>query len=218
MLSDSWQQTVTESGEVCDLYTGECYDPNSLSRFGSLDYYRDRVREMQVSLNALDAAAQEMQRIVALPLPPAEYALAVDWLTDFDSTRSRLVTAAQAINLAADAANAVGVRMPVLSIPQRLAAVPPVAIAAVAAAIGAGAWALAYAADKIAAYRTIAQRTQMIMSLPESERAAVAAGLNRVDLAQAQASPLVQVANILKWVALGVAGWFAFRAAQDALR
>lgn len=218
MIGDSWQTTTTESGEVCDLYTGECYDPNSLARFASLDYYRDRIREFQVSLNALDTAAQEMRRIVALPIPPAEYAQAVDWLMDFESTRSRLVTAAQAINLASDSANALGLRMPVLSIPQNLRAVPPVAIAAVAAAIGAGAWALAYATDKIVAYRAIAQRTALILSLPEAERAAVAAGMQRVDLAQAQASPLSQIANIVKWLALGVAGWFAFRAAQDALR
>lgn len=211
-------QIVTESGEVCDLYTGECYDPNSLSRFASLDYYRDRIREFQVSLNALDAAAEEMRRIAALPLPPAEYAQAFDWLNDFENTRGRMVLAAQAINLAADSANALGVRMPVLSIPQNLRAVPPVAIAAVAAAVGAGAWAFAYAADKIAAYKAIAQRTALILSLPEEQRAAVAAGMQRVDLAQAQASPLSQIANIVKWVALGVAGWFAFRAIQDAMR
>lgn len=207
-------------------YTSEVYDPDSISRFGSLDFYRDKIREFQVSLNELDNVAREVAAYAALPLPPAQYAEAFDWLADYEQRRRTAVLAADAINTAANTANALGVRMPVLSIPQGLQGVglAPAALAAIAAAVAGGAWFLGYAVEKIMAARAMIEVAQsnadIIGSIPESQRAQVATELARAqsNIAAAQAraeNPIASAANLVKWIALATAGFFAFKVYQQ---
>lgn len=207
-------------------YTGDVYDPNSLTRFGSLDFYRDKIREFQVSLNELDAVAREVAIYAALPLPPAQYQEAFDWLDDYYARRDSAVMAADAINAAANTANALGVRMPVLSIPQGLQGVglAPAALAAIAAAVAGGAWFLGYAVEKIMTARAMIETAQsnaeIIANVPPEQRAEVAKALANasasVAASQARAeNPITSVANIVKWVALLASGFFAYKVWQQ---
>lgn len=197
-------------------YTGEVYDPESVTRLASLDFYRDKIREFQASLNALDQAADSMRALAALPLPPAEYDEAVSWLTDYEANRGRAIAAAQAINVAAESANALGIRMPVLSWRTLQGVGNPVMIAAVAGAIGAGAWFLTYAIDMLAAARAQSERVAMIESLTPEQRAEAVQREQEIALAKARAeNPISAVASTVKWVAFGIAAWFAFKAVQE---
>lgn len=203
-------------------YTGEVYDPDSLTRFADLDFYRDKIREFQVSLNELDATAQEMREFAALPLPPAEYDAALSWLIDYETNRERAILAAQTINIASSTANALGVRMPVLSWSLQGMG-NPAALAAIAGAVAGAAWFLSYSVERIMSARVLIEQTKanqaIIESLPQDQRAGVAAQLAKqaTAVAQAQAraeNPIASVANVVKWVALGAAAFFAFRAFQ----
>jgi hypothetical protein len=198
-------------------YTGEVPDSGSVTQYASLDFYRNKIREFQVALNELDATAKVMRDFAALPVPPAEYDAAVQWLTDYETNRAYAVAAAEAINLASNTANAAGIRMPVVSWQMRgVGAFPPLMIAAVASAVGAGAWFLSYAIDRISAAKEITAMRDTIAMLPENERAAALRMNQEITLAKARAeNPIASIANVVKWVALGVAGFFAYRAFEQ---
>lgn len=197
-------------------YTGEMPDAGSLTRFASLDYYRDQIRRFQVALNELDATAVAMREFASLAIPPAEYDAAVAWLTDYEENRGRAIATAEAINFAANAANAVGIRMPVVSWSQRGGLGNPLMIAGVAAAIGAGAWFLSYAIDKISEAKRITTLRDILASLPEDQRAAALKVEQEIELAKTRAeNPISAIANAVKWIALAAAGYFAYRAFAD---
>lgn len=197
-------------------YTGEVTDSAGVSRFADLDYYRNKVREFQIHLNTLAATADTLSELRE-QTTNEELAAEIDaWLDDFASNKSALYAAAEAVNVAAQSANAVGVRMPVLQIPQQLAALPPLAIAAIAGAVAGTAWAVSYAIEKVAAARELVTRKQMLELLPEEERAAALAADQKIALAQASAEgPIGSIANAVKWIALAVAGWFVWKAISE---
>lgn len=190
----------------------------SVSRFADLDYYRNKIREFQVHLNALAATADTMTELRSQVSDPNLIAEIDDWLADFGSNRNALFAAAEAVNVAADGANALGVRMPVVQIPQRLAALPPLAIAAIAGAVAGTAWAISYAVDRVAAARAIVARNETLALLPEEERAAALAADQKIELAQRNAeSGISAIAHVVKWIAIGVAAWFGYRAVREAI-
>lgn len=200
---------------VCDEYSGECYETGSISRFASLDYYRDKIREFQVTLNELAKTKESLSTLATLPLPPAEAAEIVEWFTQYEEKRGTVLATAEAVNMASQAANAIGVRMPVLSIPQTLNA-PPLMIAGIAAAVATAAALTAWAIDRIADARAIANRIALIDALTPDERAEAVKREQEIALAQANAlNPVSAVANAIKWVAVGVAALFAYRAWRE---
>lgn len=189
-----------------------------VGRFADLDYYRNKIREFQVHLNALAATADTMTELRSQVSDPNLLAEIDDWLADFGSNRNALFAAAEAVNVAADGANALGVRMPVVQIPQRLAALPPLAIAAIAGAVAGTAWAISYAVDRVAAARAIVARNETLALLPEEERAAALAADQKIEFAQRNAeSGISAIANVVKWIAIGVAAWFGYRAVREAI-
>jgi len=208
---------VNDVGLYDDVgYTGEVYDPGSIGRLASPDFYRDKIREFQVALNELDAAAVQMRAFAGLAIPPAEYDAAVAWLEDYDANRTRAIAAAQAINVASAAANAIGIRMPTVSWSQRGGLGNPLLIAGVATAIGAGAWVLSYAASKIAEAHRITRVKQILADLPPDQRAAALRVEQEIELVRARAeNPVSAIADAVKWIALAAAGYFAYRAFMD---
>jgi hypothetical protein len=200
---------VTDTGEVCDLYTGDCYDPESVTRFAEPNYYRDKIREFQQTMNALAETASVMRSLADTPSP--EQDLIQSWLDDYEAKRWQFIAAAESLNAAAQAANALGFRMPVVTVPQGLAAAPLV-IAGVASAVAVAAGLIAWAVDRIAQARAIAQRMALIAELPPEKRAEAIAAEQRIELAQMAASPISRIADIVKWVAIGVAVYFGYQA------
>lgn len=190
------------------------YDADSLARFAEPDYYRDKIREYQVTLNQLASVAEEMKALAVLPIAPEFNADVYQWLDDYESKRWQFVTTAEAINAAAASANAVGFRMPVVSIPSGLNAAP-LLIAGVAGAVAAAAALIAWATDQIMSARVIAGRMAMIEGLAPEDRARAIEAEQRIALAETQSTPLSQIANIAKWAAIAVAVFFGFKAWQE---
>jgi len=196
-------------------YTGDV-PSEGISRFAEPDYYRAKIREFQVHLNTLAATADALRELRQRVSDPALASDIDAWLDDFESNRNALLLAAEAVNAAAQSANAVGLRMPVLQVPSQLAALPPLAIAAIAGAVAGTAWAVSYAIDRVAAARALITRKETLALLPEEERAAALAADQKIELAQRNAQSVIgNVADIVKWIALGVGIWFAYKAVRE---
>jgi len=180
----------------------------------SLDYYRNKVREFQQVINALDETGRTVDALIR-EIGAGE--LADDLIAlqaEFASKKTQIKIAAEAINFAASGANAIGIRFPVLSLPQTLGAAPIVAGAAIAAAVAAAAGIIVWGREWILGVNQRLREAQLLEQVPEADRAKVAQAILQTDAAVAEAneSPLTSIAGIVKWVAIGVAAFYAFEA------
>lgn len=197
----------------------------------TLDYYRNVVTDFQHTLEALDAAAQSAS--ASIDSAPDDVAQQLsDLVTEYNGKKGLLWDAAQAINAVASASNAMGLRFPVLSIPQSLGIAPVVAIAGAAAAVAAAAalivwgkdWiARVYAAQQQAIAGNLALQAAENITDPATRDAALAdlatknqqlvtqAGATQAALSTASGGVVGQVASTVKWVAILALGYFGFR-------
>lgn len=217
---DSQGTTVGEAGVPRDDYH---YTGDVSSSPLSLDYFREKAREFQVTLNALDETYRAAVGAVSAAGAsiPYEQRTALDSLIDeYQSRRLWLKGTAEAMNLAANAVNSMGGRAPVLSIPQTLGlpalALPAVYAGAVAAAVIAIEWATGFVQRGYATLASIAD----LRSLPESDRAAVVTARDqaRTALLNANSTGIGALAPWLKWGAIAIAGFLVWRAVAPALR
>lgn len=203
-------------------YTGDVTDPESLTRFADLGYYRNKILEFQNAMNAADSTIQslsllldQMSTFQGPLMQEDQFALddARAILDEFNGKKGQFRAAAMAINAASETANALGVRMPVVSVPQTLA-IAPVALAAIAGAVALGASLIIWLAGAIPRARAAAGRVAMIDSMPAELKAEAVKREQEIALAEAQAnqSPLMSIAGIVKWVAIGAAIWFGYQA------
>lgn len=198
-------------------YTGEVVDSGSVTQYADIDYYRNKIREFQSYLNALATTGDQMSALLP-QVSDADLSSSIStWLSDLQSNTGALRLAAQTVNAAAEGANAFGVRMPVLSIPQQLAALPLAAVAAIAGAVAGTAWAVSYAIAKMQDAQVILSNNQTIANAPPEQQAAIAASLSKIQSAQAGASGgwLGSLSNIVMWGAIAVAAWFGFKAFRE---
>ena len=194
--------------------TGPYDEPTDATSPLSLDYYRQKVREFQQVINALDETGRTVDALIQ-EVGPGE--LADDLIalqSEFAAKKSQIKIAAEAINFAASGANAIGIRFPVLSLPQTLGAAPIVAGAAIAAAVAAAAGIIVWGREWILGVNQRLREAELLKQVPDADRAKVAQAILQTDAAVAQAneSPLASIAGIVKWVALGVAAFYAFEA------
>lgn len=145
----------------------------------SLDYFRAKAREFQETLNALDVAYQAANAVYSMTDPPDEELYSL--LIDYETRAATLKATASAINLGAEAVNAMGGRMPVLSIPSTLGlpplVLPAAALAAVAAVSGIVAWKIAFVAGVERGIERAMQSVNANVTDP-AQRAAVQADLS----------------------------------------
>lgn len=203
------------------------YTDNSASSL-TIDYYRNKVREFQLTLDALDSAIRAAYDAVGVVDEETALRLS-DYIQDYESKKSMVKATAEAINAGALVINSTGGRFPSMSIPgglgNPLLAVPVVTVAAIAAVGGLVYWghgiilginsalqkyvlsqsAIA-AANEIAnpelRDRAMANIADVQGALQKSEQAAN----------QSDQSPLTAIANIVKWGAVAVAAWMAYQA------
>ena len=182
-----------------------------------MDYYRNKILEFQNYLNGLAATSDIMLQLIQSADPSSDlYASLHNWLADLQNNTIALQIAAGAVNTAAEGANALGARVPELSIPQSLAALPIIAIAAIAAAVAGTAWAVSYAVGKMEDAKVILSTNQTIAGAPPDQQAAVASALSKVQAAQASAaSPWGTLSTLAMWAGIAVAAWFGFKAFQE---
>lgn len=195
-------------------YTGDTGDSQL-----SVSYWRDKVREFQSTLNAVDVIAQSSQ-IVADNVPESSERDAVlAGLDEFAWKRTTFKATAEALNLGAAAINAAGGRFPVLSIPRSLGLAPfvmPVAaVAALTTAAALVAWASAWADVQVARIEEARKTIALIEDPAARDAAAIAAAGAASSAAQAAAatdSPLASIATIVKVAGIGILGFLAWRA------
>lgn len=197
----------------------------------SLDYFRNQIREFQSTLNAIDATANALRDALQWSVDPGESAAIGELLSEYESRKVWIRGVAQAINAGASLANASGARMPSLSIPSGLGALPLLgvgaAVAAAAAVVTWGATWIATAADRLRAQADSAVTYARIEAAQSSDdparelarleaaRDSARAALARIEGAQGGVFGLPGgLLDLLKLAGLGLAGFALWRAFQ----
>lgn len=180
----------------------------------SLDYFRAKFGEFQACMNAADQAYQA--GLVVSQIAPSEE---IDGLlTDYESRSVGLKGTAEAMNAGAAVVNAMGGRMPVLSIPQTLGLPPLIVPAAVVAAVAAAAayvsWSLGYVSAMTRAIEVVNDS-----SASAEAKAEIARQLQRSrDAARiGSGTSFGMFAGPVKLIAIGILGFLAWRAFGDVL-
>lgn len=180
----------------------------------TLDYYRNKAREFQVSMNALDSAWHAANNSLLLGVDEATAEYIVAWLAEFDSKRWQARTIAEGMNLAAQVVNASGGRFPVLSVPGTLG-IPALAIpAASLAAFAAAAAIITWGAQMVSGLNDRLRTAQLLdaQATPEA-RGALAAEVARTEAARQElfSSGIGALAPLLKWGAIAAVCYVGWR-------
>lgn len=210
-------------GALGDRWGSELAEPDSASQsLLSADYARDKIREFQVTMNALDSGYREVLTLLETPYIDGETWAELDRIAgEYESKRGVIKATAEAINLGAGAWNAAGGRMPVLSIPGTLGVlpfIPPAAFVGGIAAIGA---LVLWASGWLDTAARIVERYAMIAAADSPEqKAEIVASWQRIESAkrEAESSPLTQVASVVKWGGIAALAFFGYRAWQASRR
>ena len=181
----------------------------------TLSYYQQKIVEFQNLLNGMDTAAKAAQSALWDDIDPKLSADLQTYLDDFDSKKWEFRAAAEALNLAVNGANLVGADFPNVTVPQTLGVVPLVAAGVIAAAVATAAALIVWGntwlqglnqrlrdQELIASVTDPVKRDKLIQTQLEVDQAA----------AEANASPLSSISNIVKWLAIGAVAYFAFSA------
>lgn len=199
-------------------YGGASPTPGMLS----LDYYRDKARQFQVTLNALDQGYAAAMNAIDADIDDELSIDLWDMTQTFDAKRSLLTGTARAINLGAEAINAVGGRFPVLSIPSGLGLLPALPLAAVAA-IATAATLIVWGNEWLSGVNERLRRAQLIAEQRQIDPAKASALIDSIaasdaSVAASSQSPLSSIASTAKWVALGVGAFLIWQAWRDSRR
>lgn len=196
-------------------YSGDMPDRDPDAGPLSLDYYRTKAVQFQQVLSALDQAYRGTLAAVQSGALDAESVSDLsEMLAEYEGRKTALRVTAEAVNLAAASINAAGGRFPQLSIPGTLGvpfAIPVAMVGSIATAAILISWGVAWingANDRLS-------RAQILeaQSTPE-QRAEVARGMAQTDAATraADSSPLSMIAPALKYGAIALLAWLAYRA------
>lgn len=229
-----WSEPSPDIGEPADIprddysYTGEPLSSSPLS----LDYYREKAREFQTTLNALDSAWLATVEAFQLPINDQARRDLQQKLVEFESKKWSLRATAEAINLGAQAINSMGGRFPMLSLPQTLG-IPFALPAAVVAAVATAATLIVWGRDWIAGTLAIQQQALAYAELdapagsaPEvvarslELKAQLAQTVQKTEAAKrtADSSGFAALAPLLKWGGFALLAFFAYRAAAPLLK
>lgn len=188
----------------------------------SIDFARNKVREFQSTLNALDTGYQAAVSILQSPTAPDDlrYAMqsAVD---DFQSKKWGLKACAEALNMGAAAVNAAGGRMPSLSIPGTLGFLPAALPFAFVAALGTAATLIVWGREWLRGVNDRLKTEQLLdaQATPET-RQELARTIAQTDaaIAQADASGFSALAPLIKWGAIAIGAYMVYRAVAPMIR
>lgn len=184
----------------------------------SLQYYRDKAREFQSIMNGIDQVARAAEEALELGIDEDTRAALLADLADFDARKWTFRATAEAINAGAALINALGGRFPRLSTPAGLAALPAIVVTpAMIAAIGTAAALITWGLSWIAGVNERLRQAQLLTLAPAEVKAELSRILGRAEAAQVAAAetPLASIAGVVKWGAIGLAAWLAWRAWND---
>lgn len=187
----------------------------------SVDWFRNQLRQFQSALVTADQAYQAGSAAFVLT---GDEGIALQ-LAEYDSKAREIKSLAETLNQGAEMVNAMGGRMPVLSIPQTLGVLPAMVIPAVvvAAALGVGAWVawargfasgIVQGIDSARAAAIDANATAEVVAAIDAERAkAVRAQSTGFSLASGLFSGTGW--TLAKLAAIGGLAWLAWRSFND---
>ena len=181
----------------------------------ALSYYQQKIVEFQNLLNGMDAAAQAAQSALWDDIDPKLSADLQTYLNEFDSKKWEFKAAAEALNLAINGANLVGGDFQNITIPQTLGVVPLVAAGVIAAAVATAAALIVWGNTWLQGLNQRLRDQELIGSVtdPAKRDALIKTQLEvEAAAAEANASPLSSISNIVKWLAIGAVAYFAFSA------
>ena len=196
-----------------DRWGGEAV-PAATSPF-AMDYYRNKAREFQELIIALDRSYWAASGALGTGALDATTAAALEAaLSDYESRRTTLRVTAEAINAGAAAINALGGRFPSLSIPGTLGLPPLVAPAALVAAIGTAAALIVWGSQWMSGVNDRLRRAQVIEAATPEQRARIVEAMADSDNAVSVASGsfLASLAPTAKWIAIGIGAFLLYRA------
>lgn len=196
-----------------DRWGGEAV-PAATSPF-AMDYYRNKAREFQELIIALDRSYWAASGALGTGALDATTAAALEAaLSDYESRRTTLRVTAEAINAGAAAINALGGRFPSLSIPGTLGLPPLVAPAALVAAIGTAAALIVWGSQWMSGVNDRLRRAQVIDAATPEQRARIVEAMADSDNAVSVASGsfLASLAPTAKWIAIGIGAFLLYRA------
>jgi hypothetical protein len=202
-----------DSQTLGDRWGGEAVPP-ATSPF-AMDYYRNKAREFQELIIALDRSYWAASGALGTGALDATTAAALEAaLSDYESRRTTLRVTAEAINAGAAAINALGGRFPSLSIPGTLGLPPLVAPAALVAAIGTAAALIVWGSQWMSGVNDRLRRAQVIDAATPEQRARIVEAMADSDNAVSVASGsfLASLAPTAKWIAIGVGAFLLYRA------
>ena len=196
-----------------DRWGGEAV-PEATSPF-AMDYYRNKAREFQELIIALDRSYWAASGALGTGALDATTAAALEAaLSDFESRRTTLRVTAEAINAGAAAINALGGRFPQLSIPGTLGLPPLVAPAALVAAIGTAAALIVWGSQWVSGVNDRLKRAQVIDAATPEQRARIVEAMAESDnaVSVSSSSMLASLAPTVKWIAIGIGAFLLYRA------
>lgn len=181
----------------------------------TMDYYRSKAQQFQVTMQALDQAAQAASDMMEVTDDNDLVLDLANYLTDYDEHKYQFRLAAETINAGAATVNALGGRFPQLSVPPGLAMAPVIMGAAALAALATAAALIVWGntwLKGISQRMNVAAAAQMIDD-PDKRAVFLQAAVTAQAAADAaDDSPLSSIANMVKWVAIAAGVYFAFNA------
>ncbi len=204
-------------GERGGDYSDEGYTGQVSTSSLSLDYWREKAREFQTILNSLDSAYLASLDMLTLPITDESREVIQGGVWDYENRRTGLKVVAEGVNAAAAAINAVGGRMPSLSIPQTLGMPAVILTPAILAGFAAMMGAIVWGREWIVGQNQRIQTAQLLESISPEERSAAASAALQVQTAASGSteSTFSAVAGYVKWGAIAVAAWLAYKALKD---
>lgn len=183
----------------------------------SLDYYREKARQFQSTLNQLDQGLRAAYIAEAAHINPEFDAEMRGYINEIEDKKFQLRTTAQAINAGAALINAAGGRFPVLSVPSGLSAFLPAIPVAAIAAIGAATALITWGAQLVSGLNDRLLWAAKTQGLTDTQRADLLEAQARAEAAANATSifsGMVGAGKLVMYGAFAVAGWLIWRELQ----
>lgn len=205
--------TDTMGNPIPGAYVAEA---SNAAQAQDVGYFTRKINEFQSLVFDLDTTEANLRSFIQ------DYNITdpvlLEQLDAFDLKKDVFRTTAEALNLAVAGINAIGGNLPSVRIPGGLAAVPVVALAGAAAAVAAAAALIVWGREWIIGVNDRLKTREVLQQIPEAQRGQAAGDLLRIEATarNAEISPLGNLANIVKYLAIAAGVYFAFQAFQKA--
>lgn len=177
-----------------------------------IGYLQRKVNEFQAVLYSVDETATALEQMLVMDISEDDVNEIQAQLSEYYTRRSAFKFAAESFNALASMINSVGGSMPSVNIPAGLGLAPLAIPLATAAAIAGAAILVSFGVGWVTSSRDLASRIAMNISDPQKRDAALVKASEIAAASDAtMGGGLGQVANIIKWLAIGGAAYIVYQ-------